>query len=183
MSVEEIRHIVEILLVVLFVVGVDVKVEEEIWKIEVFELRHPEVLFDFLPYILLYRQDFEKIDKLLQLIIFWIIPERNDRNAIIQLIAEGINSIIHNDNVFQVDTLKYPEVLDIELSCEYARRSVEPMMEQLVLWVDVVQNCVCVRFHARSESDHFEKFAGFQQAFSVGFSEVEADVYALASDW
>jgi hypothetical protein len=59
-----------------------------------------------------------------------IIIERYDRNSIIQLIAEGIDSIVDYDEVFQITIRDNPQILNVNtLFCSNAVVSVKSVLD------------------------------------------------------
>jgi hypothetical protein len=54
-------------------------------------------------------------------------------------------------------SVNYSEVLDVHiLRAEVAVLAVQPMLDELVLWVEVVQNDICVTAVARCEHHQLE---------------------------
>ena len=59
--------------------------------------------------------------------------------------------------------------------------SEQPMLDVLVIWVEVVQNHICVAWVTGCEDDHLEMFAEiFYYLLGVG-SDVNTRLYYLAS--
>jgi len=47
--------------------------------------------------------------------IIFVLLERKDRNSIVQLHSETVDSVVDKDHVFHADILEYTKVLDVDI--------------------------------------------------------------------
>ena len=76
----------------------------------------------------------------MELVVLWVIPERDDRNAIVYLKAEAVDSVVDEENVLQVKVIKDSQILDVNASSGIldAWISVETVMNDWVVRIDIV---------------------------------------------
>ena len=78
-----------------------------------------------------------------------------DGHAIIQVKGEGEDRVVHDAHVVAVTVENDVQVLDVKLLQLDAVLAVQPLLEDLVVPVDVVQDLVSVLLFARREHDDF----------------------------
>ena len=91
-----------------------------------------------------------------ELSVSWVLFERSDWDAIINLIAKRINCVINNQYVLKLYVLENSKVLYINVLMKYAVRSKESMLDQISFWIKVINNNICVLFIACSKNCNFE---------------------------
>jgi len=88
------------------------------------------------------------------LIPFLVREEGQDRDPIVDLEGEGEHRVVHQDQILQVPVCDHPQVLDEAVVSLHTLVSVEPVLDELLLWVQVVQNSVRVLLVRGSEHHH-----------------------------
>jgi hypothetical protein len=74
-----------------------------------------------------------------ELLVILVLFERCYGDAVAQLLAKAVNGIVHEDYVLHLDILDYPQVLQVHVIFSLdAAFAVEPVLNQLARWVDVV---------------------------------------------
>ena len=85
-----------------------------------------------LPNIFTLSEAIKVEDQMHQFLVRFVVVERNDRDAIVQLVAERIHCIVYDDHVFQVSIRNDSEVFNIySLLCSNTVISIEPILYQL----------------------------------------------------
>ena len=73
------------------------------------------------------------------LLVALLVVERDDRNAIIDLISERVDAIVHDHHVFHLSVCDDAQILNIVAFWGlHAVLSVQSVLEKFVFWVYVV---------------------------------------------
>ena len=112
------------------------------------------------------------------LFIGWLVVKGNDRYAVVDLVGEGVDRVVHDDHVFHRSIPYNAQVFDIvALWRLHTMLPVQPVLEKLVLRVYVVKDSIGISLVACSENDHLEFFVRFLQALH----QVRPQIYACTN--
>ena len=104
--------------------------------IELVELERLAVLH---PHVLARRQAVQVEDQVEHLLVALLVVERDDWNAIIDLVGERVDAIIHDHHVFHLSVCDDAQILDIvAFRGLHAVLSVQSVLEKFVFWVYVI---------------------------------------------
>jgi hypothetical protein len=95
---------------------------------------------------------FEELEERLKLLVLSVVIEGHNRDGILGLQDVTVGRVVHQNHVFQ-SAVHHPQVLQVVPLLQCAVLSEQPVRNQLLLRVDVVQNYVRVRRTARREDD------------------------------
>ena len=86
------------------------------------------------------------------------VVEGQDRDSVAELQAKRASRVVNQNNIAQlsVDPRKVFHVQAVEVDAVFA---VQPVMEELFLWVDLVENSISIVLVARSEDHDLPLFA------------------------
>ena len=104
--------------------------------IELVELERLAILH---PHVLARRQAVQVEDQVEHLLVALFVVERDNWNAIIDLIGERVYAIIHDHHVFHLSVCDDAQILDIvAFRGLHAVLSVQSVLEKFVFWVYVI---------------------------------------------
>ena len=84
-----------------------------------------------------------------------IVEVRDYGDAVVELKAERVYGIINQDHIFQISISNDSEILDENaFFCLKAMISVEPELDKSSVWVDQINDCICVLLMTRREHPH-----------------------------
>ena len=114
------------------------------------------------------------------LLVSRFVVKWNNRYAVVNLIGEGVNRVIHNNHVLHLSIPDNPQILYIiTFGCLYTMLSVQSILKKFVLRVDVVQNCIRIGLMACSENNYLKLFVRFLEALHQIRSQVNASTDCL----
>ena len=114
------------------------------------------------------------------LLVSRFVVKWNNRYAVVNLIGEGVNRVIHNNHVLHLSIPDNPQILYIiTFGCLYTMLSVQSILKKFVLRVDVVQNCIRICLMACSENNYLKLFVRFLEALHQIRSQVNASTDCL----
>ena len=94
-----------------------------------------------------------------------LVVKRYNRNPVIDLISKRVDTVVNNDHVFEFAIADDSQVLHVvAFGGLHAVLAVQPVLEELVVWVDIVQDGVCICLMGRCKHDHLEFFVGLLEA-------------------
>ena len=97
--------------------------------------------------------------------ISFIIVKWDDGDSIVYLECETINGVVYDNNIFQVSVSKNSQVFDvIPLLSQEAVLSVQPCLEILFLWVDIIKDSISVNLMGGCKYNNLEMFVSFFKA-------------------
>ena len=112
----------------------------------------PEVISDIVVLGALFELRYQEF----KFSIFRVLFERNDRDAVCELLAKGIDGVVNKQDVLQLDIFKHAKVFDVFTTfCLDATIAIEPMLDKLASRVKIVDNGVRVLRCARRENADF----------------------------
>ena len=105
-----------------------------------------------------------------EFVVFFVVIVRNDGHSILNLISIWIASIVDEDYVLQIPTLENPKIFDeyffLWLDTVISEKS---MVDQLVIWVEVVKYNIGIAPMWRCENHHLKNLGHFfKDFFRVG---------------
>ncbi len=101
-----------------------------------------------------------------QLSVIRVFVIRNDRHAIIDLVAKRVSGVIDQQNVFEVPICDHPQILyENTVFGLDAIVPVKPRLDQLSFRIDEIQNSVGIRLVTRREANNLEMFLDRPQSF------------------
>lgn len=113
-------------------------------------------------------------------LIGFVIIEWNDRYSIINLERKTVDTIVNDDNVLEVSVFKDPQVLDVvALGGQTAVLAVETMLDELVVWVNVVKDGIGVDLVTSREDDHLEVLCCFLEALHYKRPDVDSSINSV----
>jgi len=140
--------------------------------LQVLQLESLSVLF---PHILALCKAVKVENQVHEFFVGLIIVERYDRNSVIQLVAEGIDSIVDYDEVFQITIRDNPQILNIyTLFSPDTVVSVKSVLNKLIGRVQNIENHICISTVTGSEYDHLIALVCLLQAFDSIWSNVNS---------
>ena len=123
----------------------------------------------------------EIVDEMQHLLVGLVLVERNDRDPIVDLEGEAVDRVVDDDHILEVPLVfEDPHVFYVvAFFSQEAVVPVEPCLDQLKVWIDVVQDSVCVCLVACSEHDYLEVLAGLLQALHDERPNIDSSVNSL----
>lgn len=116
-------------------------------------------------------------DQMHEFLVGLVIVERNDGDAVIELIPEGVDSVVDDDEVLQVSVADDAKVLDVDaLLRSDAVIAVEPVLYQAPVRVQVVKDDISIGLVAGCKDHHLVAFIGLLQAFQSVGPDVDASL-------
>lgn len=124
-------------------------------------------LSDLRPEVKVRVNPFEIVQEMDHLPVFLLIEEWKHGDAIVNLKSEGVTCIVNKDYILHVSACcKDPQVFDMNsVSSRKARVSVEPGVKKRVVWINIVQDCVCIVWMRSSEHDDLPIFLQLSDYF------------------
>lgn len=114
-----------------------------------------------LPHIVAGGALVQVLDEVEELDVVGVLLEGGDRDAVGELCSEGVDCVVYKQHVLQGNVPEDAQVFDVlAVGGPHARRSVEPVLNELPSGVEVVQDGVCVQRSARSEHAHLVVLVG-----------------------
>src|SRR5690606_21638304 len=102
----------------------------------------------------------------------------DDRDTVVQLEAEGVNSIIYNYHILEGSVLYNAQVFDVDaILCLKARVPIEAMLDQLMSRVKVVQYDISVELMTCSEDHYLILFVCLSQALYSVWADIDSCLY------
>ena len=115
--------------------------------------------------VLARRQTVQVEYQVQHLFVALLVVERDDRNAVVDLVRERVHRVIYNHHVFHAAVGDDSQVLYVvALRGLHAVLSIHAVLEKLVLGIDVIENGVGVDLVRGCEYDHLEHLVGLLQA-------------------
>lgn len=111
-----------------------------------------------------------------ELFVFWVVKEGQDRDPIINIEGKAEGTVIYYNHVFEVAVANDAQVLDQPVVSLYAVLPVKSRIEDLCIWVDEVQNGVCIRLITGCEADDLIILFQLEEALPETWSDVDVDV-------
>jgi hypothetical protein len=134
----------------------------DVYLLQVLQLESLAVL---LADVLALAETIKVVDEVLQLLVTLVIVEGYYRDTIVQLVPEGVHSVVDDDQVLELSVLDDAQVLDVDaLLCTDAVVPVQPILNQLVLGVEQVQHHIRVCLVRGSEHYYLVAFVGAPEA-------------------
>ena len=110
-------------------------------------------------YVLALGQTIQVENEMQHLLIRRLMIEWNNRDAVVDLVGEGVHRIIYYDHVLHLSVCDDAEVLNVVAFRRlHTMLPIQPILEQLILWVDIVQNRICISLVRRGEDNHLKLF-------------------------
>ena len=122
---------------------------------------------------------FEVVDEVEKFFVVLVVVPGNDRDPVVELIAERIGSVINDDNVLNPSVAQDPQVLDEHPVDHQAVFPVQPVMDELATGVEVVQHDVRVAPMRSGEDYDLEALVGLPQALPRVRPDVDPRVHEL----
>lgn len=115
------------------------------------------------PYILHLCETAQIIYQVKHFLVLWGLPvKRHYGNAIRQLVREGVDRVINQNHVFEGPIPYDPQIFHIVvLWREETVVTIESILDELVVGVQVVKNRICIGLMARCEDYYLKIFGGF----------------------
>ena len=80
-----------------------------------------------------------------ELLIFRVFLKGGNRDAVVELLAEGVHGVVHEQDVLQFDVIEDPQILDVLTTLSFHTAcSVEAVLDQVAVWVQMVDYRVCI---------------------------------------
>ena len=145
--------------------------------LQVFQLEGLSVLF---PHIFTLSETVEVEDQMHQFLVCLVFIERNDWDAIVQLIAEGVHCVVDYDHILEISVGDDPQILDIDtLIGSDAVVSVETILNKLPLRVKVIKYNIRIGFVTGCEYYNLVGLVGLLEAFQSVRSDVDSSSYCF----
>lgn len=108
----------------------------------------------------------EILDELHHFNILLASHEGTNWNTVGKLEGEGIHVVVHDQDVFRVDTIEHPKVFHEEAMVFYVGGVLpeESVLNKLTCWVDEVNDRVRIPLVTGREYSYFKKLVGFPKA-------------------
>ena len=114
------------------------------------------------------------------LLIALLMIERNDWDTVVNLVGERVDRVVDDDHVFHRSIGDDSQILDVvALWSLHAVLPVHPILEQLILWVNVIEDSISVDLVRRSEDDNLEHFIGLLEALHEVRTQIDASTDGL----
>ena len=114
------------------------------------------------------------------LFILWVLIEGDYGHSVVQLERKGVDRVVDDHDVLQITISKNSQVFDIvALQGLHATIPVQSVLDQLSCGVDVIQNCISIRFVRSSEHNDLKILVRLSQAIIDVGSDVDSCVYWL----
>ena len=154
------------------------------WQARTLKLSQLESCRILLPHIVTGGEREHVLREVDEFTIARVIEVRDDRHTIIQLEAEGVNWVVHEDHVFEVTVANDSQVLDEDAvhSLE-TMLSVQPEIDQGAIWVNQVDHRIGVLTVACREHPHMVLGGALGQAFSQMRAQVYPRLDRLLDTW
>ena len=121
-------------------------------------------------------------DELLEVCIVGVVQPRSDRQRILRLERVRGRRVVDDDCAFERPTKKR-KVFDVQTIYFRAVLPVEAMMHPQLLWINVIQNSVCIGGNAGSEDSNLKAFANKTEELSQVRSERHKNWNSLRLNW
>ena len=145
--------------------------------LQVFQLEGLSVLF---PHIFTLSETVEVEDQMHQFLVCLVLIERNDWDAIVQLIAEGVHCVVDYDHILEISVGDDPQILDIDTLIGFdAVVSVETILNKLPLRVKVIKYNIRIGFVTGCENYNLVGFVGLLETFQSVRSDVDSSSYCF----
>lgn len=150
-------------------------------KVELVHLFHLEGFTVWYSEIIAILDHLDVVHQTDELSIVFIILEGRDWNAVGKLSSEAVDCVIYDNQILKITTFEDPQIFNVNVIVAFdAMVSVESMLDQLPLWIYIVEDGVCIPLVTCSEDDDFEIFVNHLKAFfSVG-TDVEPSLQNLS---
>lgn len=113
-----------------------------------------------------------------QLLVFFIVIKRNDRNSVLDLISKRIRRIIHKHNIAELSIRQDPKIFYIDpFRSLNAALSEQPVMDVLLSWVKVIEHDVRIAAMRSRENDDFEILTKLLEAFDSIWSDIDSRLW------
>jgi hypothetical protein len=145
-----VHFLVDELFALFKVVVVNITVEVELVNTIKFER-----LLVNLAHVIHFSTSVQVLDQVEELLVTWVFLERRDWDSVINLVSKGVDSIVHDENVLQVNVLEDAQVFHVNVLLQDAVWSVEAVLDKLSCGINVVDHCVSVCCIACREDAHF----------------------------
>ena len=96
------------------------------------------------------------MDQVKQLSVVGVIVPGNDGNPVVQMVPERVSQVVHNHQVLDPPVAEDPQVLHVDPFDHQAVPSVQPVVDQAPLRIQIVQNAVRVSFLRGGEHNDFK---------------------------
>ena len=122
------------------------------------------------------HQTLQVLREMQQLFILFVVVERDDGDAVLELVAERVHCVVHDHDVFEPPVgLEYAQVLHVDaVTRPDAALSVESLREYLPFGVEQVQHHIRVGTVTGREHHHLEQFTRSLQAVQGVRTDVQA---------
>lgn len=125
--------------------------------------RVPKWLSEIIDVVIIQQEAHEEEE----LFVCLVVLEWDDGDSIAQLQAKTVNGIIHQNHVFHRHILDHSQILNVNvIRCFDAAVSIQSILEELVIGVDVVQDNICVPLVRGCEDNHLVVLVNFYQHLS-----------------
>ena len=117
---------------------------------------------------------------MVQLLVILIIIVRDYGDPIFKLEAKGVDSIVNNNQILEINVGENSEILNVDiLGSAVARVTVKSKVKQFVVWVKKVQDRVSVGLVGSCEHNHLKFFSCCFDTFKDKRSNVDSSLYNL----
>lgn len=97
-----------------------------------------------------------------KLVIIMVVVEGYDWHTVFNLESERVHRVVNKNQVFERAISENAKVLHkVTLRCLQAVVPVKSELEILMIWVNIVENGVCIGFVRGGKNAHLEEFVGF----------------------
>lgn len=112
---------------------------------------------------------------MLKFYVLRVLLERRDWDSVVELLPKAVNGIVDDQHVFETDVFENSKVLDVEIVSLNAGLSVEAVLDELVLGVNIIEDRVRVLSVRRGKHTDFEVPVRELQHFLCVRTNVETD--------
>lgn len=114
------------------------------------------------------------------LLVSFVIIERNDWNTIVDLEGKTVDAVVYYDHIFEVAAVEDSEIFDVvSFRCQAAVLTVESVFDELMVWINVVQDSISVHLVTGCEDNDLKVLGCFLQALHDVGSDVDSSVDCL----